>query len=128
MSRRAIKEPTRCAGECGRYVRPSETSSEQWPGTMRWRANGMCEPCWRVANHRAKPRFRACAECGCMTRPKSIPATEAPDTRVRDGEVCRPCKEAGGTVTTARVEYIRRELAAYFRSRGRTMTELQEAV
>jgi len=125
----AIRKPALCTGECGRLVRPPNTTIEDWPGTLGHRARGLCKSCWSAEFLPApKPTFRPCEQCGHTTRPKPMKVTDAPEgTRVRVGELCAVCYQANGQVSPARVSYIRRELDSYLRSRGRVDTKLKEA-
>jgi len=67
-----------------------------------------------------------------MTRPKIMKIGDVPagmETRYRIGNLCQNCHYAQGEVTPERVRYIKGELFAYLRSRGRALPEeLTEAV
>jgi len=117
----AHKQPERCAGTCGRLVRPYKTTPEKWPGTVRWHGSGMCKKC-HVARQApvSKPRFRPCEQCGVLTRPKGLGALDAPeDTRQRVGELCLTCHTASAIASPAAVAEMRAGLVTYLRWRGR---------
>lgn len=99
-----------CAGECGRWTRPSDLRFEKAPHTVpRWKG-GMCAVCYRTAHGlprdgRNEPRLivsaakgrpdpiRPCAGgCGRNTRPSGISVKDAPDTVARcKNDMCKSC-------------------------------------
>jgi hypothetical protein len=115
------KATTLCAGSCGRQLRPKSEREGAWPGTIRWHAKGMCEACYMTVEWPELERVRPCELCGHPTRPKPMRAADAPGTRVRDGQLCRPCNETGAKVTPERARYVAGEIVAYLKSRGREL-------
>jgi NMD protein affecting ribosome stability and mRNA decay len=123
--RQYIKGVTPCAGMCGRQLRPSYLRLDEMPGTVRRHAQGMCKYCHR----RTEPMpvkgegkvVRPCTACGFKTRPGKVKAADFPGTRIRVGELCRNCDSACVTVTDDRARYIKGEVVAYLRSRGRVI-------
>jgi hypothetical protein len=128
--RQYIKGVTKCDGFCGRMLRPNNMTPEQQPGTVKRYSGNMCKYCHR----RTLPEpvkgegkvIRPCAECGHPTRPQKIKADTFPGTRVRVGELCRNCDSACVTVSDDRARYVKGELDAYLRSRGRQTTTIKE--
>ena len=114
-------KPTPCPGGCGRMVRPYRASAEHFPWTVKRYAGGHCEPCHkgRVAVVDTRPEIRPCTECGVQTRPTRISPKDAPETKLRVGDLCRPCNAACATVAPERAAVVERELAVFFRSRRR---------
>jgi hypothetical protein len=131
--RKYIKGVTMCDGICGRWLRPNSLPLEQYPGTVRRHSGNMCKYCHR----RTLPEpvkgegkvIRPCEECGHPTRPGKIKADAFPGTRLRVGELCRNCDSACVTVTDDRARYVKGEVVAYLRSRGRAIPQelLKEA-
>jgi hypothetical protein len=113
------KQATECAGTCKRMLRPRGESAESWPNTVIRHGRGMCWACNQLTPREVLPPIRPCQQCGTLTRPKIMPETAAPNTRAREGELCRPCSAAGQHVTPERARYVANEIIAYLRSRGR---------
>lgn len=90
-------------------------------GRTGWYARGYCRQCYRARDWPKLPKFRDCELCGHPTRPKTVKYADAPNTRIRNGELCDPCSNAGVLVTPERARYITGELVAYLRSRGRAI-------
>lgn len=128
--RQYIKGVTMCEGSCGRLLRPNNLTPADCPGTVKRHANNMCKYCHR----RTLPEpvrgeqkvIRPCVECGHSTRPQKIKAAAFPGTRLRVGELCRNCDSACATVSDDRARYVRGELDAYLRSRGRLQTTTKD--
>ena len=124
--RRYVKGLMQCAGICGRTLRPSYLRAEEAPGTVQRHARGLCKYCFR----REDPTpvkgegkmVRPCTQCGHPTRSQKAKAAAFPGTRLRIGELCRNCDSACVTVSEERANYVRGELEAYLRSRGRLTT------
>lgn len=115
------REPAECLGTCCRMVRPYKTTVTRWPGTSSWYAAGMCKMCHtKRTDAPPKPVFRTCEQCAAVTRPKGMPAMDAPEgSRQRVGELCVTCYAASTTASPETIDQIRAGVIAYFKWRGR---------
>jgi len=116
-----IRDVVECAGSCRRMLRPNGELEDKWPGTVAYYARAMCQRCHRTTERPKLPPIRDCERCGHSTRPKTMKYADAPGTKVRNGQLCDPCSNAGTHVTPERARYVAGELVAYLRSRGRQL-------
>ena len=105
-----------CKGDCKRPLRPERASLDEYPGTVKRVARGMCKSCWRQLKKDPIPRLpkiHPCANCGVLTRPVRTSEKQHPGTTRRVGELCRSCDSAGGVVDNDRLRYVAGELEAF---------------
>lgn len=110
-----------CAGTCGRMLRSTKTTKEEFPGTVRRYRDGMCESCCKtlsISQDRIKQgAIRACKNCQHPTRPQTMKSSDAPGTRKRVGDLCRNCDSACEWVAPEVVDAAVESLEAYIRAR-----------
>jgi len=116
-----IKGLTRCEGHCGRYLRPSNTTATDHPGTVKRHAMGRCKLCYRRLDptpvRGQEPLVLPCTNCGHPTRPPRASITECPGTKIRVGDLCRTCDSACESVPLDRLRYLQSEVEYFNRAR-----------
>jgi hypothetical protein len=92
--------------KCQHPTRPANARLDEYPGTRRRRAGGVCDPCHTGRPPRAErqpkartarpPAVRPCTDCGRLTRPGGSTAEQHPGTLVRaNGGQCHTCANGG---------------------------------
>lgn len=111
---------TKCAGTCGRMLRSSRTTREDFPGTVSRHAHNMCRKCCAQADIKAKEQeaaIRPCKNCDHPTRPQRMRSHDAPGTLKRIGDLCQRCDTHIVWVAPQEVTATVESLDAYIRSR-----------